>query len=363
MKIKRVALLLLLSAAAIHASPGPVRAQDRAKMIIERNDKDGDGRISGDEWPRGPAMFDRMDADGDGFLTLEELRAFFANQDGMGGKAAKGPMGQKELMAPSQPAGDAVAGRATLAALDAATLCGIGRGFTCDAKISIERGLFETGLRPRFPAGARCRDIDEGYAIPYAHKRDRELYHGGIDLPAPFGTPIVAAASGTVVGVFPGEKSPRGIEVVLRHSPEETGIPLWIYTEYTHFEEMPKLKVGQRVRMGEYLGPTGNTGAAGKASMAAKKAGSGKQRRPAIHFGVFYSTSDKFVEDHGKIIPVDGWWMDPVALFRKKLPLDSAAMKALPDGEKQVPISVILEDGKTEPADTKLIWPYKCGRG
>lgn len=269
---------------------------------------------------------------------------------------------ERVAQTPPQRDADAIAGRTGVEALGRATLCGIGRGFDCDAKVSVERGLFETRLRPRFPEGASCRDIDEGYAISYSHKRDRELYHGGIDMPAPFGTPIVAAAAGTVVGVFAGEKSPRGIEVVLRHSPEETGIPLWIYTQYTHFREIPNLKVGQRVNMGDLLGPTGNTGAAGK-SGGGKKGGQARQRRPAIHFGVVYSTSEKFVEHRGKIIPVDGRWMDPVALYRKKLPLDTAAMKALPDGEKEVPISIMFEDGKTLPADTKLIWPYKCERG
>lgn len=269
---------------------------------------------------------------------------------------------EKEPAAPPTGAG-AVEGRTGMGALDEATLCGIGRGLKCDVKVSIARGLFETGLGPRFPKGADCRDIDEGYAIPYAHKRDRELYHGGIDMPAPYGTPIVAAATGTVIGIFPGENSPRGIEVVLRHSPEETGIPLWIYTGYGHFNEMPELKIGQRVRMGDYLGPTGNSGLAGKTGKDGTKAAQSGRRRPAIHFGVFYSKSDKFVEHRGKIIPVDGWWMDPVALFRKNPPLDSAAMKALPEGEKQVPIPVMFEDGKTEPADSKLIWPYKCGRG
>ena len=165
---------------------------------------------------------------------------------------------ERVAQTPPQRDTEAIAGRTGVDALDQATLCGIGRGFDCDAKVSIERGLFETGLEPRFPAGASCRDIDEGYAVTYSHKRDRELYHGGIDMPAPFGTPIVAAAAGTVVGVFMGEKSPRGIEVVLRHSPEDTGIRLWIYTQYTHFEAMPTLKVGQRVRMGDVLGRRGS---------------------------------------------------------------------------------------------------------
>src|SRR3972149_6164833 len=93
-----------------------------------------------------------------------------------------------------------------------------------------------------------------------AGKRGREQYRGGIDMPAPWDTPMIAAAAGTVVGKFLGERSFRGIEIVLRHSPDDTGIPLWIYTQYAHCSTVPALELGQRVRMGENLCPTGNTG-------------------------------------------------------------------------------------------------------
>lgn len=245
-----------------------------------------------------------------------------------------------------RPAGDGV---------DPITRCAIGRFMQCDIGLAIERGLFETGLRPRFPANTACRDIDEGYAISYAAKRDREQYHGGIDMPAPWGTPIVAAADGTVVGKYEGAHSFRGIEVVLRHSPEETGFPLWIYTQYAHFSEMPSVKVGERVRKGQVLGPTGNTGI----GRSGRQSG---RRRPAIHFAVFYSTSPRYVDDRDRIIPAEGYWMDPVALFRNKMPLDSGAMKALPEAEKEVPIAIMFEDGQTLPADAKIVWPYTCTR-
>jgi len=234
--------------------------------------------------------------------------------------------------------------------------CAIGRWPDCDIQQAIARGLFETGLNPQFPAEAECRGIDEGYAISYAAKRGgREPYHGGIDMPAPWDTPIIAAASGTVVGKFPGERSFRGIEIVLRHSPEDTGIPLWIYTQYAHCSEMPMLELGQRVRMGERLCPTGNTGI-GMTGMQSNR------RRPAIHFAVFFSTSEQYMVMRDVIIPAEGQWMDPVALFRKTPPLDSGSMKALPEAEKRVPISIMFDDGATFPVDTKIVWPYTCTR-
>ena len=234
--------------------------------------------------------------------------------------------------------------------------CAIGRWPDCDIQLAIGRGLFETGLSPAFPTQANCRGIDEGYAISYSAKRGgKEPFHGGIDLPAPWGTPMIAAAAGTVVGRFQGEHSFRGIEIVLRHSPQDTGIPLWIYTQYAHCAEMPALEMGRRVRMGEVICPTGNTGI-GMSGVQSNR------RRPAIHFGVFFSHSEEYSEVRNVIIPADGYWMDPVALFRKTLPLDSVAMKALPVAEKQVPIAVMFDDGALFPADTKIVWPYTCAR-
>jgi len=266
--------------------------------------------------------------------------------------------GKSSESAPSGPVrdGPTLEGQVNEDALDAETLCAIGRGRKCDIKLAIKRGMFETGLRPRFPEGAACRDIDEAWAIDYTYKRDRENYHGGIDMPAPFGTPMIAAAAGTVVGKYRGEGGYRGKEIILRHSPRDTGIPLWIYTQYAHFDAMPKHEVGDRVGMGEVLGPTGNSG------RGRRSAEQSTRRRPAIHFAVWFSESPNYVAMPLKIIPVDGQWMDPNALYRLKPPFDSYSMKALPDAEKEIPIPVLFDDGATLPPGTKLVWPYACGR-
>jgi Peptidase family M23 len=267
-------------------------------------------------------------------------------------------------------------------AIDKPSLCAVSRKPPCSIKIAIRRGLFPTGLQPRFAPEARCRAIDEHYAINYTYKRGRESYHGGIDMPAPFGTPIVAAAAGTVVGVYDGEGSFRGKELILRHTPEDTGIPLYIYTVYGHFERTPKFQVSNRVRMGEVLGPTGNSGqtphrggggrrggggSGTRGGFAGKRdqsgpggGGGGGGRRPAIHFAVYYSASPKYAALPHIVIPADAYWMDPVALYRKTPPFDSAAMKALPATDKQVPIPYMLADGSVHPHSSKLIWPYVC---
>ncbi len=62
----------------------PATAQDRAAGMIKKLDRDGDGRISASEWPKGKKAFKHKDADGDGYLTAEEL----GGGKGGGGTAA-----------------------------------------------------------------------------------------------------------------------------------------------------------------------------------------------------------------------------------------------------------------------------------
>jgi murein DD-endopeptidase MepM/ murein hydrolase activator NlpD len=333
----------LLAGLLLFAQSAPAAAQDRAASILGKNDADGDGRIARDEWKLNKSQFDAMDLDKDGYLSLDELRARFAS--------GKGPASQATAPAAGATAG-MMPGQVGRGALDEETFCGVGRFLkACTIKIAIKRGLHETGLRPRFPEGLRCRDIDEQYAINYTGNRGGvESYHGGIDMPAPFGTPILAAAAGTVITKTGGADSYRGVEIIIRHAPEDTGLPLWIYTQYAHFDALPAVEVGDRVKMGQKLGSTGNSGL------------KSDKRRPAIHFAVWYSTRPQYViaSNHMNVIPVDGWWMDPNALYRGKQPFDSATLKALPEAEKQVQIPVMLEDGTTVPAATRIIWPYAC---
>ena len=332
---------LLLAAAA------PAACQSQAQRLLHRFDRNGDGRISRDEWTRRPGRFNQLDADHDGYVTQQELEAALGGRSGGAGGGARAGADAKRL--------DGLASRD---AVSEETMCAIGRSRRCDIDLAVKRGLTETGLVPVFPAGAECRGVDERWAIDYSYKRDRRNYHGGIDIPAPFGTPIVAVAAGTVVGRFRGERGMRGMEVVLRHSPGETGLPVWIYTEYAHLNEMSPLKVGQRVRMGETVGLTGNSGNEPQSG----KRGGGRERRPAIHFAVWFSTDPGFVALKRVIVPVKGYWMDPDALYRKMPPFDSYALKALPESGKRVAVSVMFADGSTEPAGTKLIWPYTCSR-
>lgn len=78
---------LLLPQAALAQGGGGPPSPD---MMIKRQDANGDGKLSRDEFRGPPQRFDMMDADKDGFLTKEEITAFRA-----GGPGAKpgGPVG------------------------------------------------------------------------------------------------------------------------------------------------------------------------------------------------------------------------------------------------------------------------------
>jgi hypothetical protein len=74
------------------------------EIMIQKQDKDGDGRISRDEWRGPPEKFDKIDQDRDGFLSLEELngrdQAGAPAQSGGGPPVgAAGPAGCKQACA------------------------------------------------------------------------------------------------------------------------------------------------------------------------------------------------------------------------------------------------------------------------
>ncbi|MGF6606021.1 murein DD-endopeptidase MepM/ murein hydrolase activator NlpD [Paraburkholderia sp. WSM4175] len=82
----------------------------------------------------------------------------------------------------------------------------------------------------------------------------RHLMHTGVDFAAPKGTPVVAAASGTVQ--FVGIRSGYGKIVVLRH-------PRGYMTFYAHLSAFARdLRVGAPVTEGQALGAVGATGTA-----------------------------------------------------------------------------------------------------
>ncbi len=92
--------------------------------------------------------------------------------------------------------------------------------------------------------------------------------HNAIDIMAPDGTPVVAAAEGTVEKLY-FSRGGGGITVYVR-SPDQQ----WIYY-YAHLQEYaPGLREGQKVERGARLGSVGSTGNANPAG-------------PHLHFAVY----------------------------------------------------------------------------
>lgn len=91
------------------------------------------------------------------------------------------------------------------------------------------------------------------------------IVHTGIDIPADPGTPVVAAAPGTVnwagYGLYSQKKSnkddPYGKAVVIRHDFGHEGRPL--FTVYAHLSKIDVAE-GQWVDVGQQVGLVGNTG-------------------------------------------------------------------------------------------------------
>jgi len=217
-------------------------------------------------------------------------------------------------------------------------------------EIQRSRGAIETGLKPDFIGGAKCPEIDsEEWAIDYSHKRSSPAIHKGIDIPQPQGTPIQAVADGVVVGNFLNTGNRKGIEVVLRHSTQQTGLSFWTYSQYTHLLEMSPLAIGASARMGQEIGKTSNTGKMGR-----------RIRRDALHFAIIYSKYPEWSNDGKFVTPKDGYWMDPSAFYRLEPPYDSNSLKALPQEQKENPIPYMKTDGSFLPNNTKRIWPYPC---
>ena len=103
-------------------------------------------------------------------------------------------------------------------------------------------------------------------------------FHYGIDLPAPVGAPVLAAAPGTVIRVQ--DKGPGGLEMLVQHN-GFVGI-------YSHFSMVtPAFAEGKRtIVSGEQLGTVGMTGVTSGAHLYFEMDLAGMPVDPAPYLGV-----------------------------------------------------------------------------
>lgn len=118
-------------------------------------------------------------------------------------------------------------------------------------------GQTPEGPQAQPPSGGGAPDAG-GWALPTSGRwssnfgQDRGSHkHGGVDISAPAGTPIVAAQGGTVSRA--GWSDSYGWVVYIEH---EGGVQ----TRYAHMVGKPNVNVGDRVTSGQGIGGVGNTG-------------------------------------------------------------------------------------------------------
>ena len=216
-------------------------------------------------------------------------------------------------------------------------------------------GLIETGLKPIYSSKTNCPKISSFFASrtrgdgSIRHSRFFHGYHGGIDIPAPEGTPVLAVADGTVVDKKVG-KFIGGIELILQHSPDNTGLDVWLYSQYKHLKEMPALKIGENVNVGETIALAGRTGTRGGHY--------GDKGHSHLHLTTFVSPTNEY-RAMKVFLPMNGKWVDPLSIFLGK-PLDSHSIRSLPEKDKKVIIPYITKDGNKVPESSRIIWPFYC---
>jgi len=220
-----------------------------------------------------------------------------------------------------------------------------------------QRGFFSTELNPIYPNDFDCPKVTSPFASPFRGDGSRRPFrffqglHGGIDIPQPNGTPLLAVADGEIIAKHEGMAGGiGGIGLWVRHTPRDTGMEKYIFIEYKHLKKLPDLNVGDQVKMGQVIAETGNTGTTGRHY--------GSKGHYHLHMTAYWSNNPDFVFKR-VMIPARGQWLDPIAIMRGD-PLSSHRIKDLSDKQKNVSIPFKTTDGRIFPTNTKVVWPYAC---
>lgn len=229
-------------------------------------------------------------------------------------------------------------------------------------EIQEKAGLFNTGVEAIYPSDANCAEVKSFFGDQTRYDgssrtpRFYQGYHEGFDISLPDGTPLVALADGEVVHKFSGARL-VGNQIYIRHTPEDTGVPVYIYSKYKHFNELPDVNVGDRVKMGQLVGYSGKTGTTGGHF--------GSEGYPHLHLSIYVSQSGEYKSERIKISPKGVRYFDPLALYLMKdtAAYDNHAVRNLPQSKKKVVIPYKKTDGSIVPASTRFIWPVMCKSG
>jgi murein DD-endopeptidase MepM/ murein hydrolase activator NlpD len=145
-------------------------------------------------------------------------------------------------------------------------LSAVGPGSNRSVELRLQTVPGDPNARPRdvqylMPLRQPRQRIDQGYGGSFSHNDPQNYY--AVDFAAPIGTPVLAARAGTVMEIESDfDKAGLNLEkfggranfVRILHDDGTMGL-------YAHLQENGVLvRVGQRVRAGQQIGSSGNTG-------------------------------------------------------------------------------------------------------
>ena len=223
----------------------------------------------------------------------------------------------------------------------------------------LDNVIVASGLTVAFSAGFECEAIASPFGSPSRYdgssrRSDRNSgLHGGIDLSLKAGTPLLSVAAGEIIAKGEGGQL-EGIFIWLRHAPEDTSLPFWVFTKYQHLSVLPDLKVGDRVRAGQVIGYSGNTGTVSKHYGAAGY--------PHLHLNTLYGPTGEYSMKgmYASRVQADGAILDdPLILYLGPIS-ELSEVRRLSAERRKIIVPVVDEEGSVHPHASKAVWPVRC---
>ncbi len=186
----------------------------------------------------------------------------------------------------------------------------------------------EDHLTPLYPNEASCPNIYSDWDSTTnvdGGNRVAGAIHKGIDIPASYGTPVLAVAAGTVQGIRklrPGD----GWAINIRHIYLDTGLTYSFIAIYGHLNKFT-VKIHERVNVGEVIGFIEH-----KANVSEH-----------LHLGI------------RRLDPTE--LVNPLSIYTEKRELDPAKF-----AKAKVRMSYMDSNGEIHPKGSKIIWPFACKR-
>ena len=210
-------------------------------------------------------------------------------------------------------------------------------------------------LTPVFYNNAICEDIDSPFASHTRYDGSKrpenrnQGKHGGTDWTIEIGQALLAIAAGQVIHKGEGGMM-EGKYIWLLHSPEQTGMPYWIYSKYQHLDKIPDIKIGTNVKVGEIIAIGGDTGTIGGHY---KSTG-----YPHLHLNIKKTKAPLYKIEGSKIRPGKHINTDFLYLFEQTKYMPKTFIQN-PVKNDEVQVSYV-KNGKIVPDDAKIVWPIEC---